>query len=285
MLRELIKVHEYEDISDPDEVAQGDVIEWLPSHAKAPWRVFGVVVTADCDLAWGKHEGIISYVPGLLSSDFIWQGFRGKFFTSRHAEALQSAAKLANLSRRKMGIADSNISTSAMHDWLKRAGREGVLNELNVADAPREKIRTLLDQILAYDEVLDQPNADMSLLTRAFAMTGVKGDQAALIKRIEESWGQLPGDIFHLPSLPTGDEEGMFLMLRHIRQLPASAIAGRPGDIDGGNAKVKRVARVCPPYRYSITQNLARVFADIGLPEEHDARRKSSAQRFFDTRK
>lgn len=277
-------MHEYEDICDPDQIAQGDVIEWLSPYVAHPWQVFGVVVTADCDLAWEKHGGIISYVPGFVSGDFIWHGFREKFFEGRKAEALQSLVKLTNATRKKQGVASSDISKAAIYDWFERAGREGMLDELGVADNSRQKIGAILDQLAIYDRLLSHKEADMSLLTDAFAMTGPSADRAALVKKIEESWSQLPGDIFHLPSLPTGDEEGMFLMLRHIRQLTASEVAGRPSDVERGEVKVKRVARVCAPYRYSITQNLARVFADIGLPDEHEARRRAAAQRFLDER-
>lgn len=277
------KLHEYEDVSDPDRIEQGDVIEWLPAFAESPWRKFGIVVTADCDLAWGKHGGVISYVPALLSDDFIWREFRGPFFRARRDEALQSAVKLANMAIKKLTSQDSNLSRSAIQDWLARVGRDGLLDEIGVTDNARVKLDAVLEQILVCDEVLGAPDFDMPLLERAFAATASKGGRDALIRKIEDQWKQLPGDIFHLPSLPTGDEKGVFLMLRHIRQLSVAEIAGRPDDIERGDAKVKRVARVCAPYRYAITQNLARVFADIGLPEDHESRRKSSAQRFFDT--
>ena len=277
-------LHEYEDVGDPDHIEQGDVIEWLPAHAERPWRKFGIVVTADCDLAWGKHGDIISYVPGLLSRDFIWQGFRERFFSKKRDEALQSAIKLANGAIRKQTSEESALSRSAFKDWLARTGRDGLLDELGLRDTARDKLGDVLDQILACDEILSTPDFDMMLLERSFARTDSKGGRSTLIRKIEENWNQLPGDIFHLPSLPTGDEDGMFLMLRHIRQLSATEVAGRPDDIMRGDVKVKRIARVCAPYRYSITQNLARVFADIGLPEDHEDRRKSSAQRLFETR-
>lgn len=278
-------MYEYEDIRDPDLVSQGDVIEWIAPYAQRPWQVFGVIITADCDLAWNKHGGVISYVPGLLTSDFIWHSFRSKFFEARHTQALQNAAKLINIQRQKNGAVGGEVSTPAVANWLERAGVLGLINELGEM-APREtaKLREVLDQISVYSTLLSHVHPDFELLERAFAAADAKADRPALIKRIQEAWSQLPGDVFHLPSLPMSEDDGMFLMLRHIRQIPADAVAHRPTDLGSGLARVKRVAAVAAPYRYAITQNLTRVFSDIGLPDEHDNRRKTSAQRFFDTR-
>lgn len=108
-------------------------------------------------------------------------------------------------------------------------------------------------------------------------------DPQIMVREIQASWNTLPGDVYHLPSMPSGDEKGLFLMLRHIRQLRAEEITGRPAAVRTGDAKAKRIARVCAPYRYAITQSLARVFADIGLPAEHDERKKNAASRLFDS--
>lgn len=274
-------LYEYEDIGDPDQIAQGDVIEWITAHRERPWKIFGVVVTADCDLAWNKHGGVISYVPGLTNSDFIWKNFRERFFEKRRQEALNSVTKLINTAIQNDGSEDSSLSGAAVKDWLARVGRDNLLDEIGINGSLRNKIVKNLDKLLICDDILNCESFDMSLLERAFAATEEKDDRTALIRKIEDQWTQLPGDIFHLPSLPNGEEGGLFLLLRHIRQISVDEVARRPSDMMHGDVKVKRIARVCPPYRYAITQNLARVFADIGLPEDHESRRKTAAQQFF----
>jgi hypothetical protein len=70
-------------------------------------------------------------------------------------------------------------------------------------------------------------------------------------------------------------------MLRHIRQCKAADIAIKPEDLRFGNAVAKRVARIAAPHRYSLIQQLAQVFADIGLPASFQNLRKTTSERFF----
>lgn len=91
----------------------------------------------------------------------------------------------------------------------------------------------------------------------------------------------LPGDVFHIPILPDNTDNGLFLILRDISQCSLSDIAGTPDDLRFGTAKARRVARISAPYRYAITQQLARVFADIGLPLAYEARCNEAASKFF----
>src|SRR6266511_2857743 len=52
---------------------QGDILEWpvISTEHPAPWRQFGVVITADCDIAMEKHDGLLSYVPILPLPDYL----------------------------------------------------------------------------------------------------------------------------------------------------------------------------------------------------------------------
>lgn len=280
-------MHEYEDIDNPDEIAQGDVIEWVGRHAEAPWRTFGIVVTADCDLAWKKHGNVVSYVPAMLAEDFIWFAWRPTLL-EKHEPALTSeAARRLNTWRAKNLGASTEISSDAVRAWLSRAGVDGLLDELGVGDkGQRNNLRPHLEKLVAIDAARAGMTPDMDCLKRAHEAINVKsaGDPSIIVREIQAFWNALPGDIYHIPSTPSGDEQGLFLMLRHIRQVNAQDITGRPAALREGDAKAKRVARVSAPYRYAITQNLARVFADIGLPAEHDDRKKNAAARFFEMR-
>ncbi len=86
-------MQEFEELEDIDAVAQGDVFEWVETRRERPWQIYGVVVTADCDLAREKHGGFISYVPAMLSDDFIWARWRVERFANPLETHLERSAR------------------------------------------------------------------------------------------------------------------------------------------------------------------------------------------------
>ena len=282
---------EYEDLEDLDVVSQGDVIKWIDTSWSRPWQAYGVVVTADCDLAHEKHGGIISYVPAMLTDDFIWQTWRIEKLEGKLDEHLAKAGTRIGNWRAKNGASGEPLSRTAMRRWLERLGPEQSLDEIGVSDnGQRNGLLNAIAPAATILGVVNSTQPDFQKLAAAYAVVNPKssaGDFSVIAGDIQKSWGSLPGDIFHLPSMPTpeGPEtDGLFLYLRHIRQINADEVSARPDVIRSGQAKAQRVARVCAPYRYSITQSLARVFSDIGLPEDHEHRRRNAAQSFFSCR-
>jgi hypothetical protein len=281
---------EFEEIYDQDEPAQGDLIEWIGTDRKSPWNTFGVIVTADCDIAWKKNRGVLSYVPALLATDFIWEHWRKDRLETQLPSLLQKAAARISRWRQKIDIESADLSMEAVQAWLTRAGPNEILDELGVLDnGERANLSRVIDPAHLIMRTLKCAEPDFQLLTEAFCCVNTKAasDPGVIINEVQRSWGTLPGDVFHLPSMPEEAPDqtagGLFLMLRSIRQVDAAHVTARPDDVRNGNAKAKRIARVTAPYRYAITQNLARVFADIGLPEDHEIRRKQAAQRLFES--
>lgn len=281
-------MHEYEELEDLDQPSQGDLIKWVDGQSLRPWRLFGVVVTADCDIAQEKHGGVISYVPAMLSQDFIWTHWRPERLGIKLDELLTTAGnRIAKWRSKNTGI-DAPPSLAATREWLARSGPDGILDELGVTDpGQRKDMLNIISPASLVMSVLSSSEPDLARLAAAYACVNKKAvdDHTAMPREIQQSWAKLPGDLFHLPAMPSDEnlpDDGLFLHLRHIRQVAASEISARPDDIRSGKAKARRIARVCAPYRYAITQALARVFSDIGLPDDYEARRKEAALRFFE---
>lgn len=278
---------EYENLEDLDNASQGDVIKWVGAEWNRPWQCFGVVVTADCDLALGKHGGVISYVPALTTDDYIWARWRVDAIASKVDAVLSRAAsRIANW-RAKNAQPSDPPSPTAMRRWLERAGAEGLLDEISVVDkGQRNDLLNVLSPAVAVLECVNCANPDLRVLSSAYIAINSKAAQNSqlLPDEIQKSWASLPGDVFHLPTMPedgAAPGHGLFLHLRHIRQIDADSISARPDAIRNGSAKAQRIARVSAPYRYAVTQALARVFSDIGLPDAYDEKRKVAARSFF----
>lgn len=85
---------------------------------------------------------------------------------------------------------------------------------------------------------------------------GASSFEAQLLKK---------GDIVILPSAAKLGVVGEIAWVRHIWQVPIGQIALKTSDIR--HCQGERVARLDSPYRYRLTQIMAQVFSDIGLPD------------------
>lgn len=280
-------MHEYESLEDQDIVGQGDVIEWVGADRRRPWQCFGVVVTADCDLAHEKHGGVISYVPAMLAEDFIWTRWRNDRFNLKFDELLNKAGTRIGRWRGKNGQSEVPLSPGAVRKWLERASPDVMLDEIGVTNkGERADFANILNPAKRLSEILACEEPDLERLEACYVIVNSKASEnrALFVRDIQTDWSSLPGDLFHLPAMPGTEKvtgEGLFLHLRHIRQISADLVSARPDDFRTGIAKARRVARVSAPYRYAITQALARVFSDIGLPDAHDQRCQSAAHLFL----
>src|ERR1700761_1245649 len=117
-------MHEYEPIEDIDVPSQGDVLEWMGQFREVPWKTFGVIVTADCDLARDKHRGVISYIPAWLTEDFVWSYWRPDKLTAKLDDLIKKSVSRVAKWREKQGSGNGTLSAEAFRSWLARVGPE-----------------------------------------------------------------------------------------------------------------------------------------------------------------
>jgi len=162
--------------------------------------------------------------------------------------------------------------------WIARAGEAGIVSELGLQD--RGQIKDLTDLIRKYKTIfslLKTESPDANLLLTSFkikhaTMSGPGHEELAA--EFQKNVSSLPGDVFFLSGIEGHEVHGMFAMLRFISQCGLEDVAVNRDEVEFGEAKAKRIGRLQAPYLYSLTQNLARVFSDVGLPREYAERRK-----------
>lgn len=278
---------EYETIQDSAPIHQGDVFEWSAEEFSRPWKSYGVVVTADCDLVNAKIAGRLSYVPALTAEDYLWYFWMRKKMEVAHQLATATLLKNANKLIQKRSPGNNPISQEALSFMVEQYG-DGLANELGLnEEIGLQTFSKLLNDYRNTVEVRTATKPNLKLLKECYHLVSKKpgnAAQQALVEDFQSSIMSLPGDVFHLPTVDGREEGGIFLMLRYITQCDISEIGIRPADLKFGSAKARRVGRVAAPYRYSVTQNLARVFADIGLPDSYSARQKLSSTQFFQSK-
>ncbi|QBJ14614.1 hypothetical protein EYD00_13920 [Agrobacterium sp. 33MFTa1.1] len=276
---------EYEDIEDWDTLQQGEVFEWVGETTGDPWQRYGIIITADCDLHRRKHGGYISYLPALTTRDFIWTFWRPAILEPELDRRLAKCAVRVNKWLSKNRSKSTEISKDALEAWVKRTQPEEILDQMGCGDkGQRADLLNVIRPVHEIRECLNENKPDLAKFTAIFRLVNpaAENNPAVMHKAFQDTISGLPGDIFYIPGLPLEKHDGLFVMLRHMRQCREDDIAKKPDDIRFEGATAKRIARVSATFRYAISQNFGKVFSDIGLPEDHEVRRKGASQRFFE---
>jgi hypothetical protein len=264
-------------IAEP--LRQGDVFEWRLQQ-NDPWRRWGVIVTADCDLHRSKHRGVLSYVPILsidafLSTHWIPDQVERQF--EHHGNSTR--ALINRVSGRGEGE-DTGISLGAFSDWLVRDGIDGIVASLPGVDEGSR--RDLIQRLELCRDVKSLREAvslrDHVRALAAFLAKASRGDAPVAEERL---WQQiaafmlrLPGDAFFLDLLSPAYNTGYVACLRRIHEINASQFPESP--LEAEAVDVVRISRMNAPYKYRLTQQLAAVFTDIGLPDSHQTSCKAA---------
>lgn len=257
---------------------QGDVIEAVVPMDRD--LQFGIIVTADCDIAQLKHNNTISYVPL-----FVLPRFLAAFYIPRRLEnALKQMRKdltrQITMIRKELRPESSPFSEEAIDVWVD--GSDGAAIAAAIEAPPTRRRDELIALANTYRNARGaRGTEDLNVGVAALTAIGVhrgSTNEKALTKTWEEIHGylkNLPGDSFFIGSI--GDaprlRAGFVAYLRILRELHPANVALRPADLRSADVRVKRIARLKSPYVYKLTQQLAAVFSSIGLPTVYESER------------
>lgn len=221
-----------------DNLNQGDLIKFDEGNGKSLW---GIVVTADCDLENRKHSRLVTLVPLLSVQQLICRCLAFDFVEYK-IEAMSQKC------RASFGI-EVEPSDPAFRSQLKAGLLEG---------ADKNETDIMLARLVCGEDV----------------QVSVKGFKAAVehaglgwpacVKRLEEQI-KSRGDMLVLEEPPYSKGKEFVAWLRGIWQEQISNIAVATSQAEGRRGV--RVAQLRSPHRYRLTQMLGQVFADIGLPD------------------
>lgn len=258
---------------------QGDVFRWN-NRSKDPRSEFGIVVTADCDLAQAKHRDILSYCPLLELGSFLnafWLPDDLRRATDK--QAAKVAERLTAARRRTRPEYDADVSGPILVGWVRRRGAEGVLRDATGSAGDRQSISADLSVLATL--LRGTESDDSAVRVEALIRYRAGNDSVSQVdreKHLDAIWKDyrsrlrnLPGDLFAINGLSPSHPEGYVAYLRRVREIAPESIALRPADERRG-LPATRIGRLRTPYRFRLTQKLAAVFADIGLPPDYDGR-------------
>lgn len=218
---------------------QGDLIRFEDS--KDPLRKAGIVVTADCDLDKKKHANLVTLVP-VVSVKVLMERYLLPEDCERKRDQIE--AKVFKSSNIDIGL-EIEVRKALL---LKQVAA----GEITPADgALALAARFVLDD-------MESMSVENYLKIMQFSGSGVK-KSADISQQIKSR-----GDVFILPD-PTEFKVDEIAWVRHIWQESLSSIAVKTSEVVARPGE--RIARLDSPFRYRLTQLMAQVFSDIGLPE------------------
>jgi hypothetical protein len=275
----MIECEELEDPSLP--IRQGDVLEWLDSDQDDLWRRFAIVVTADCDLAYQKHAGLLACVPLLPHEDYLAlfplpaRLGRAKDKLLERTYALVRGYQAENRPDYPLALSDQAIAS-----WIDSVGTEDIIRELQVNDQKRaDELTSVVGAIRGCSQASAAGgfSAQLDALATALIVTQGKSTfderRSLLARELLDQLGRLPGDAIFLHALSPRHRQGYVAYLRALVNVQDATVARSVRDLNDATTSAKRIARLGSPYVFHLTQALGHVFSAIGLPSSYEESR------------
>ncbi|CAK6697288.1 hypothetical protein [Synechococcus sp. CBW1107] len=230
----------WETLREPaQKVSQGDLFYF---EDEQPHCRYGIVVTADCDLANRKHSRLVSLVPLLELDDLL--------VNCLYIDHLEKLSETIALLLRKELASDVSINDPAF-----KATVEAALNE--ASEIPAE-IAVAAEIFLERSDQIDN-HTFQALLDR------MNIPKSNVYKRFEQQI-KSRGDIVPLARPPYSPHDARIAWLRRVFQVPIGKLMLRTSQYVPGSTQGQHVARLASPFRYRLTQQFSQVFSDIGTP-------------------
>jgi hypothetical protein len=262
---------------------QGDVLRWEKTDG-SPWTEYAIVVTADCDLEYNKNRNRISYIPLVRFNTYV-SAFWGPDYVAKKAEKIfEGAAAAIRRAHQTKGLTGT-LNEFAIRDWLIRDAASAIaelLSHEGSSSTERRALERIIDnaqRALACERELAAADADGNTYVQRIVrrakdlLPDARGDPAkSVMDALQGHCNSLPGDVFFVSTIPGDGNLGYFALLRHIAQCDVNDVSLDPFRPAGPVLPLRRIARLASPYIYALTQQLAKVFADIGLPKGYVGR-------------
>ncbi|TWJ28214.1 hypothetical protein JD81_01717 [Micromonospora sagamiensis] len=263
-------------VVDGAPIRQGDIFIFRNAPTDDVWQKAGVIVTADCDIANNKHGGILSYVPIMPLRDYLAWRIIPRIAGDRRKRTLRQMSEMIARLEEDLGIRPG-LSLSAIEVL---ATVDGGLRDLDthlggVKPKDAEALAAMVHEVGVCGRVQESSNYNeqFAALTSIYQSSKRRSADEVLLSDVRDRLKNLPGDVFFISSLDQENTGGYVAYLRLIRETHLRQISTSYYHKDGRSVVASRTSRLRAPYVYRLTQQMADVFAAIGLPEEYEAAR------------
>jgi hypothetical protein len=284
-------VGEYD--SDFDEASeslrQGDVLEILdPAGLVRSGIALGVVVTANCDLEWQKHGGIVTYVPVVPVFSYVRDFFVPSLVEDSYLD-IEKKIKTMFRGAERVEVGDRVLELVAL-------GRpaESALGLLENSHGDYRLFADMVNLLVLYRDArlaLENARSDEECVSAVQALGASAGKynvpshkKFKVHAKLKSRFEKFPGDCLYLGSMSPTHQGGHVALLRLIRQVRQAEIALKATDERRRREAIvaRRASRLDTIYCHRLVQQMAGVFTDIGLPKEYEDAREVKLKKHLD---
>ncbi|MEU4873425.1 hypothetical protein [Streptomyces sp. NPDC021608] len=263
---------EYGEVGVADPLRQGDVLEAVDPEATM-WRRHLLVITADCDFAYAKHQGRVTCVPLLAAEEYLSEmqipKIREQLVKSQMKELRQILAKATVPA----------ISDRRLREWASEEAPADIAKVLELQQADAQKATAALEAIRMMDTPSHNLKEGVGLLVEAQLVGTSPPKRENAVKKVVNGlrgpYSQPPGDALFLTAIGPGQDAGYFAYLRQIEQVWEPDISLGPAHRE---AAYRRISRMQDRFAHALAQRFAMVFMPIGLPKQYEELRDLHAE-------
>lgn len=252
---------ETERVLPVESLAQGDIIR-IEHIGPSREPALGVVINADCDLANGKLDGAIAYLPMYPFKDYI-----ARFWAPGHVAEVRSSATSKIIET----IGDEGTAAESLHAWVKTDGAEAV--GATLAKSPKLKkgqLASITHEVRRLAIALDDGDDP---LFRFLSLCRAEKDAQAYARRHLGAARKAMGEgHFLISDLVEHPDIGFVIRMRRIYTIAEErcfrSTAEQLARSGGSETTAVRICRLTELYRFKVAQLFAQQFSRIGLPDD-----------------
>jgi hypothetical protein len=255
---------EYREVGVADPLRQGDVLETVDVGASM-WQRHLLVITADCDFAYAKHQGRVTCVPLLTAEEYLSEMQIPKIRERLVKQPLKRMRQIISTS----GV--PNISDQRLRDWASEEAPADIVMRLELKLADAQEATAALEAIRMIDAPTLNLKEGVDSLVDAQLVGASPPKREIAVKKVvsglREAYVRPPGDALFLTAIAAGYDGGYFAYLRHIEQVWGPEISLGPSRRE---VRYRRISHMRDRFAHALVQRFAMVFMSIGLPEQYE---------------
>jgi hypothetical protein len=269
------------DLALPKEapIRQGDVIGFWDWSTRKPTERFGLVITADCDIAQERAFDSICYLRIIPVPDYLHLFWAPRMLVANRRKWLRVCAQDAVSI---FGARETTTTFSA--DIVEQLVAEGRLDQVRqkLLECAVEREHRLIKRFGLVDSLFQiSPALGSDCFTRLIDAEHIwreAGDRVETLGRLNTAARNHlrgnPQSVAFIRSIPEIDEvggsPGYAILLDQMNVWPLNSITFS-FDVarQKPNEMAYRLGRLSDRYKYAVIQQFAYLFQRIGLPDEH----------------
>lgn len=267
----------FQTFRDDESFCQGDIV-YRASEDNGGLGSFGVIITADCDIAQDKAGDDFSVLRIVTAGRYVknvWAAGEVKRLAARQCQSVLPVLNSA-IERADLGL--SPLDPESLVEWLESRTPNEILDALDIG-ARSARSECLKGLECVREAMVREKRPPLDVLQTIWRQLGT--NEKAIRGRLMEAFDPARGaaDTYFVPYLPGFDHVGFVILLRAVQSLRQSDVylnrtsarlAGRAGSY-------YRIGRFQDALRYSVVQRMVHLFSRIGLSQEYEGESSAAA--------